>query len=82
MAEHVVDGVRVTIKEGKTGLFFATSPDVKGLLVAEPTKEETLAAVPQALKELAAAKDFGDTEKGKFAKEIMERDDGVLEALS
>ena len=29
--------VRVKIEEGKTGLFYATSPDLKGMLVAEPT---------------------------------------------
>jgi hypothetical protein len=29
--------LRVKVEEGQTALFYATSPDLKGLLVAEPT---------------------------------------------
>jgi hypothetical protein len=29
--------VHVKVEEGRTGLFYASSPDMKGLLVAEPT---------------------------------------------
>ena len=34
--------VRVKVEEGKTGLFYATSPDLKGLLVAEPYSRRPL----------------------------------------
>jgi hypothetical protein len=44
--------VRVRIEEGKTGLFFATSPDLKGLLVAEPTIDALYVAVPKAIVDL------------------------------
>lgn len=40
------DGYRIEVNEGKTGLYYATSPDFKGLLVAEPTLIGVLAAVP------------------------------------
>jgi hypothetical protein len=46
--------VRVKIEEGKTGLFYATSPDLKGLLVAEPTIDALDEAIPQAIAELYA----------------------------
>ena len=46
--------VRVKIEEGRTGLFYATSPDLKGLLVAEPTMDALEAAVPQAIADLYA----------------------------
>ena len=39
--------VRVKVEEGKTGLFYATSPDLRGLLVAEPTIDELEKAIPQ-----------------------------------
>lgn len=68
--EHMVDGVKIVVREGDTGFFFATSPDVKGLLVAEPTREAVLAAVPEALKTL------------KLVEEIMERDDAILKELA
>lgn len=44
--------VRVRIEEGRTGLFYATSPDLKGLLVAEPTLDALDAAVPLAIADL------------------------------
>lgn len=46
--------VRVTVEEDKTGLFFATSPQLKGLLVAKQTLDELHAAIPQAIYELYA----------------------------
>jgi hypothetical protein len=70
MAEHIIDGVRVIVEKDDTGLFFATSPDEKGLIVAKPTVEAALAAVPEVLRRLA------------LMREIMERDDEVLKALS
>jgi hypothetical protein len=50
--------VRIRITEGKTGLFFATSPDLKGLLVAEPTFDGLEAAIPDAIREMYAAYDL------------------------
>jgi predicted RNase H-like HicB family nuclease len=47
--------VRIKIEEGKTGLFFATSPDLPGLLVAEPTIDELDQVIPQAIAELLEA---------------------------
>jgi hypothetical protein len=47
--------VRVKVQEGKTGLFFATSPDLRGLLVAEPTMEALWDAVPTTIRDLYAA---------------------------
>jgi hypothetical protein len=48
--------IRVKIEEGKTGLFYATSPDLRGLLVAKPTVDDLFEAVPQAIADLYAAK--------------------------
>ena len=47
--------IRVEYKEGSTGLIYATSPDLKGLLVAKPTMDELVAAVPEAIADLFAA---------------------------
>jgi hypothetical protein len=47
--------VRVKIEEGKAGLFYATSPDLKGLLVAEPTIDALDEAIPGAIAELYEA---------------------------
>jgi hypothetical protein len=47
--------VRVKIEEGKEGLFYATSPDLKGLLVAEPTIDELEMAIPQTISDLVLA---------------------------
>lgn len=47
--------VRVRMKEGRTGLFFATSPDLTGLLVAEETIDGLKRAVPGAIEQMYAA---------------------------
>jgi hypothetical protein len=47
--------VRVNIEYDTVGLFYATSPDLKGLLVAESTEEATLIAVPKAISDLYLA---------------------------
>jgi hypothetical protein len=47
--------VRVKYEGGDAGPFFATSPDLRGLLVAKPTMDELVEAVPQAIRELYAA---------------------------
>jgi hypothetical protein len=64
--------VRVKQEEGKTGLFYATSPDLKGLLVAEPTLEALERAIPQAISDLYEASGVevvvtrADQESGDF----------------
>ena len=47
--------VRVKTEEGKTGLFYATSPDLTGLLVAEPTLDALEREIPKAIADLYAA---------------------------
>jgi hypothetical protein len=47
--------VRIKIEEGKTGLFYATSPDLPGLLVGEPTIDALENAIPQAIANLLLA---------------------------
>ena len=47
--------VRVQIKEGKSGIFLATSRDLKGLLVAEPTLADMYQAIPEAIRQMYAA---------------------------
>jgi hypothetical protein len=47
--------VRVDREQGKAGLFYATSPDLLGLLVAAPTVEALDLAIPKAIKDLYAA---------------------------
>ena len=47
--------VRVKIEADKVGLFYATSPDLKGLLVAEATVEDLERAIPRAVADLYAA---------------------------
>jgi hypothetical protein len=47
--------VRVKIEEGKTGLFYATSPDLNGLLVAKPNLTALDDAIPNAIQDLYAA---------------------------
>jgi hypothetical protein len=47
--------VRLEREKGSAGLFYATSPDLKGLLVAAPTIEALDTEIPKAIKELYAA---------------------------
>lgn len=47
--------VRVRREEGKTGLFYASSPDLQGLLVAEPTLDALDRAIPGAIQNLYRA---------------------------
>lgn len=53
----MVDGVRIDIKKRETGLFYATSPDIKGLLVAEYTIKKLKAAIPAAIADLRRAEE-------------------------
>jgi hypothetical protein len=47
--------VRVKIEEGNSGLFFATSPDLKGLLAAEPTIDTLHTAIAKSISDLYEA---------------------------
>lgn len=47
--------VRVKVEEGKTGLFYATSPDLKGLLVAEANIDDLDVSVCKSIQALYAA---------------------------
>ena len=47
--------VAVDIERVKAGLWYASSPMIKGLLVAEHSREELLAKLPSAIGDLAAA---------------------------
>lgn len=47
--------VRIEIERGRTSLFYATSPDLTGLLVADPTWEAILASVPAAVANIQRA---------------------------
>ncbi|MDJ0941918.1 MAG: hypothetical protein QNJ30_00510 [Kiloniellales bacterium] len=51
--------VRVRTEEGETGLFYATSPDLPGLLVAEPTMDALEDAIPLAIADLYRASGIG-----------------------
>ncbi len=47
--------VWVKIEEGDAGLYFATSPELKGLLVAESSLEDLEREIPKAIQDLYAA---------------------------
>jgi hypothetical protein len=47
--------VRVKVEEGKAGLFYATSPDLKGLLVAESNIDDLEASISKNIADLYAA---------------------------
>jgi len=53
--EHRDILVRVRYDKGQTGLIYASSPDLKGLLVARRSFEELEIAVPRAITEMYAA---------------------------
>jgi hypothetical protein len=48
--------IRVKIEEDEVGLFYATSPDLRGLLVAKPDIEALFEAIPQEIANLYASK--------------------------
>jgi hypothetical protein len=49
--------VRVTIERGREGLYYAESPDLKGLLVAEPTLVDLRREIPLVIQRMYAACD-------------------------
>lgn len=44
--------IQINIETGEKGLWYATSPEVKGLLVAGTTLLECISAIPAALKDM------------------------------
>jgi len=50
--------VRIRVKERRAGLFYVSSPNMKGLLVAEPTMDELEEAIPRAIRDLYAGRDI------------------------
>lgn len=50
-----VDGVRIVIEQGRSGAFFATSPDMRGLQVAAMTMDGLIAELPEAIAQMKAA---------------------------
>lgn len=48
--------IRVKIEEDKVGLFYATSPDLRGLLVAAQDLETLFEMIPQDIASLYAAR--------------------------
>ena len=50
-----MDHIRVEVKEGKTGLFYATSPDLRGLLVTGRSADELERNIPEAIGDLSKA---------------------------
>ena len=51
-----ISGYQINIEKGESGLLFATSPDLKGLLVAANSRKELLDEIPEVIKLLENAK--------------------------
>jgi len=66
--------VHIKIQEGKAGLFYATSQDLKGLLVAEPSLDALERAIPSAIADLYRA--------GGFSVVVTKVDDASREGTS
>ena len=47
--------IPLNIEQGYAGLFYVTCPLIKGLMVALPSQEEAIAAIPHAINALASA---------------------------
>jgi Domain of unknown function (DUF1902) len=47
--------IRIRVDQGKAGLFYAQSPDLRGLLVAAENTEELKAKIPGAIADLLRA---------------------------
>jgi hypothetical protein len=54
----------INIECGKNGLYYATSPDLRGLLVAKPTLAEVFADLPRAIAEL---QEWHSSERSAFS---------------
>ena len=51
-----INGASIEIERGVAGLYYGTSPDERGLLVAGASQDEVIAKVPEALDELRIVK--------------------------
>lgn len=60
MNYELINGLRVKIERSSCGLWFATSPDRKGLIVAEKTKEATIDKIPKVCAALDEAEIWWD----------------------
>lgn len=47
--------LRITVQKGKTGIFIATSPDIRGLMVVEHSMQELQKSIPDRIIELYKA---------------------------
>lgn len=47
--------VHIDFETGKTGRIFATSPEIRGLMIGRRTREELDMAIPQAIVDMYAA---------------------------
>jgi len=54
--------VNVNIETGEHGLYYGTSDQLKGLLIAERTPDEVLQAAPKAMADFYLADGFRDVE--------------------
>jgi predicted RNase H-like HicB family nuclease len=50
--------IRISIRQGESGLLFAESPDLKGLLVAGHSRAELDEEIPECIKAMLAALDM------------------------
>jgi hypothetical protein len=50
----LIERTTIEIEQGDAGLYYATSPDIKGLLVAKRTVAECWADIPRAIAEIRA----------------------------
>jgi len=48
----------ISIEKGRAGLWYAASPEIKGLFVAERTAADAIRKIPEALAELEAARNM------------------------
>ena len=48
----MIERVTIEIEQGREGLYYATSPDIRGLLVAMRTVAEVWADIPRAIAEI------------------------------
>jgi hypothetical protein len=58
-----IDGVNVLYQRGEQGLFYATSPDIPGLLCAAPNVPQLDKEVTQAIRDLRAVQ--GQIDRGE-----------------
>ena len=55
--------IKIEYQAGRTGLIFATSPDLPGLLVAATTMDELAKRVPAAIRDLHSERENAPTNR-------------------